>query len=418
MEELESLVEQARSGDLRAFGEVVLRFQDMACACAYAALGDFHLAEDVAQEAFVEAYRQLPSLREAAAFPGWFRRIVVKHIDRVTRRKRLRTAPLEAASAAQAPTDVSPAQSAERHELHEHVLRAVRALPEHQRLVTALFYIDGYSQKEIATFLEVPVTTVKKRLHDARKKLKERMLAMVDGTLKAAAPDERFSRRIIAELRARPRLLDFEGHPVREVLDAMVAAMPGYEVVDGQEVVDKSVAALPPDEAGRAYHVDETQVLRTDTTVTLLMAMLGRQPPVRLLTAGRVFRPDGPEGAQRQKVFHQMDALCIEPGVDVDTMKTTLGRVLEAALGPVDIAWEPHEYPRFENGFEAVLEGSGGRLGVAGSGMFTAKTLQQGGYDPREVSGFAFGLGIERLAMVKLGIDDIRELWQPPYVPA
>lgn len=183
METLTQLVDGTRSGDLEAFGRLVRRFQQMAYGCAFSVLGDFHLAEDVAQEAFLEAYRQLPALREPEAFPGWFRRIVLKFCDRQTRRCRLPTVPLEDAAGVSS-TEPGPDRAAEEREMKERVLDAIRSLPDGQRMVTTLFYIDGYSQNEISEFLEVPVTTVKKRLHDSRKKLKERMLDMVDETLK------------------------------------------------------------------------------------------------------------------------------------------------------------------------------------------------------------------------------------------
>ena len=86
MEDVQSLVVKARAGDLAAFEDLVRRFQNMACGYAYARLGDFHLAEDAAQEAFIDAYRLLPDLRAPAAFAGWLRRIVFKHCDRFTRR--------------------------------------------------------------------------------------------------------------------------------------------------------------------------------------------------------------------------------------------------------------------------------------------------------------------------------------------
>ena len=194
MEELIALIIRARSGDLEAFGEIVRRFQDMAHGCAYSFLGDFHLAEDVAQEAFLDVYRQLPNLRNPEAFPGWFRRIVLKHCDRLTRGKHIQTISMEVAAAAE---DAGAGQSGQDHEMQEEVLEAIRALPEHERMVTTLFYINGYSQKEIGEFLEVPVTTVKKRLYDSRKKLKERMVDMVKTTLKENALPEDFAQLLL-----------------------------------------------------------------------------------------------------------------------------------------------------------------------------------------------------------------------------
>ena len=97
MEALSELVVAARAGDHEAFAEIVSRFQNMAYAGAYGMTGDSTLAQDVAQEAFIEAYLNLERLREPAAFPGWFRRILIKQSDRQTRRKQRAALPLEAA---------------------------------------------------------------------------------------------------------------------------------------------------------------------------------------------------------------------------------------------------------------------------------------------------------------------------------
>jgi RNA polymerase sigma factor (sigma-70 family) len=184
VEELRSLVVHAQAGDLDAYGKIVRRFQDMAYGCSYSILGDLNLAQDTAQEAFIEAYRDLAKLRHPVAFPGWFRRIVFKHCDRLTRGKRLLTVPLEAAAGVPS-AEPGPDEVAEEREIKDRVLEAIRALPENERMATTLFYINGYSQKEIAEFLDVPVTTVKNRLYTSRKRLKERMVEMVDKTLKS-----------------------------------------------------------------------------------------------------------------------------------------------------------------------------------------------------------------------------------------
>lgn len=183
MEDLRSLIISARAGDLEAFGKITRRFQDMAYGYAYSILGDFHLAEDTAQEAFIEAYRQLHKLHTPDAFPGWFRRIVFKHCDRIVRHRCVHTVPLETAVTMEANAP-GPDQIAEQIEMQERVLEAIRTLPERQRMATTLFYINGYSQKEVADFLEVSVRTVKRHLSNSREKLKERMIDMVDETLK------------------------------------------------------------------------------------------------------------------------------------------------------------------------------------------------------------------------------------------
>jgi RNA polymerase sigma factor (sigma-70 family) len=184
MKEFVTIIRSAQSGDAEAYSSLVGRFQDMAYGYAYAILSDFHLAEDAVQEAFVEAYQRLPGLQEPLAFPAWLKRIVFKHCDRLTRRKRLDVAPLDEAHAI-ASAASTPPEIAERHELAERVQAAILGLPVEQRVVTTLFYIDGYSQGEIAAFLEVPAKTVKSRLYTSRQRLKERMMDMVQDELKA-----------------------------------------------------------------------------------------------------------------------------------------------------------------------------------------------------------------------------------------
>lgn len=184
----------ARDEQSQAFGEIVRCFQDLAFACAYAVLGDFHLAEDAAQEAFLAAWRNLDQLRQPAAFPGWFKSIVLSQCHRLTRGKRLPTVGLDAAT--ELPANGNDPESAfEVKEERQRVLASIHALPEAERMVTLLFYVGDYSQNDVATFLDVPVTTVKKRLYCARRQLRERMLEVVRETLREQRPsrDARFT---------------------------------------------------------------------------------------------------------------------------------------------------------------------------------------------------------------------------------
>jgi RNA polymerase sigma factor (sigma-70 family) len=208
--ELEKLIMGARGGDQAAYAEIVRRFQDMAYGYAYAILGDFHLAQDAAQGAFVEAYQCLAHLREPEAFPGWFKRFVLKHCDRLTRGKRVETVPLDAAYDV-ASGEPDPHEATAKRELRERVLQAVRDLPDNEREVTTLYYMNGYSQSEIAEFLEVPATTVKSRLHTSRQRLKERMTEMVQDTFKEHALPESFTQETLEKTVARARELQKEG---------------------------------------------------------------------------------------------------------------------------------------------------------------------------------------------------------------
>jgi RNA polymerase sigma factor (sigma-70 family) len=211
VEEMVVLVRKAQQGDSEAYEEIVRRFQDMAYGCAYAYLNDFHLAQDAAQEAFIEAYACLPDLREARAFPAWFKRIVFKHCDRLTRRKSHPIIPLESLGEI-ASTNPSPAVIVEQEEVGNRVRNAIHALPVNERVVTTLFYINGYSQQEIANFLDLPTQTVKSRLHDSRQRLKERMLDMVQDELKANPLPGSFTQQTMEQAVARAGVLNQERH--------------------------------------------------------------------------------------------------------------------------------------------------------------------------------------------------------------
>ncbi|MDQ3249844.1 MAG: sigma-70 family RNA polymerase sigma factor, partial [Chloroflexota bacterium] len=198
MTDLPTLVRAAQQGNKDAFGQIVYRFQDMAYASAYALLGDVHLAQDAAQEAFLDAYLNLKKLHDPAAFPGWFRRIIVGNSHRQLRSRPVATLSLDALPPDDAgslymnladPTP-GPADVLEALNLRQSIHTAISVLSPNQRQVIVLFYVEGYSQQEIAAFLEVPISTVKKRLFDARHNLKQRMVPMLQAELKAAKPSQ------------------------------------------------------------------------------------------------------------------------------------------------------------------------------------------------------------------------------------
>ena len=212
MDDLKSLIIVAQAGDLSAVSEIVRRFQDMAVGYAYSILGDFHLAEDAAQEAFVDAYLKLRTLREPEAFPGWLRTIVFKHCDRIRRGNSIKIVPLEAVGEMRS-AEPDPVEAAERQEMKDNVLDAIGALPKHEQVVTTLFYINGYTQNDIADFLEVPATTINSRLRYARKRLRERMIAMVKDTLSGHAPsrDNELTKKVLERVQPVPGDSTFVG---------------------------------------------------------------------------------------------------------------------------------------------------------------------------------------------------------------
>ena len=195
-ETITALVRAAQQGDEFAFTELVRAFQDIAVAYATSILGDYHLAEDAAQEAFVEAYRELPNLREPAAFAAWFRLIAFKHCGRLTRRKQFPITGLEAALEVAAPTP-SPQERLEARATQQAVREAIAALSEAERQVVLLYYMGGHSTVAIAAFLGITSNAVKTRLYAARKRLKK-FMGHIEENLNAARPssDPQFAEKV------------------------------------------------------------------------------------------------------------------------------------------------------------------------------------------------------------------------------
>lgn len=168
-------VRRAKTGDKAernaAFDQLARDFQGMVYSLAYGRLSDNELAEDVAQETLLAAYKQINQLQDVAAFPLWLRRIVMTHTDRIQRRKHLTSETTELSEDAPCGAP-SPEALLEASELRETVRGAVAALPEKERAVTRDFYFEGETQREISERLNLPLATVKKRLQYARQHLR------------------------------------------------------------------------------------------------------------------------------------------------------------------------------------------------------------------------------------------------------
>jgi len=185
--ELSALVDRARSGDAAAYETIVRRFQDMAVGYAYSQLGDFHLAEDAAQEAFIGAFDSLPQLRASAAFTSWFRQIVYRQCRQLRRRRQVDAVPLEAAGEPAHPGP-RPDGIAETELMREDIHALVRQLPRAEAEVITLFYMGERSQSEVASFLGISVDTVKNSLRSGRRKLQKGLLEMTGKALREDAP--------------------------------------------------------------------------------------------------------------------------------------------------------------------------------------------------------------------------------------
>ncbi|MNO20065.1 ECF RNA polymerase sigma-E factor [compost metagenome] len=172
---MQQWIERAQEGDQIAWEQLVQHFSSMAFSVAYAKLGDWCLVEDVVQEAFAEAFAHLDKLQEAEAFPGWFKVIVERKCYRLLRRKKPEMMPLDE-------TIVMDMEKfdveliAERREWHRKLHQSVEGLSHHLKLAVQLYYFQGYSIKEISSYLGVAPTVLKKRLFDARNKLRSSLL--------------------------------------------------------------------------------------------------------------------------------------------------------------------------------------------------------------------------------------------------
>jgi RNA polymerase sigma factor (sigma-70 family) len=188
-----ALIQRAQRGDIDAFDRLVRDYQDMVVAYALAQMGDFHAAQDAAQDAFITAFDQLAELRQPEAFPGWLQAVVRTACNRMQRKTRLQTTSLDQVEELwEMPIKES---NDERDDL---LLVALRSLPAAERAAITLFYTSKYSHEEIARFLGVQKTTVQGRLRLGRKRLKERMLKMAEEKLRDNAPsrDARFADRV------------------------------------------------------------------------------------------------------------------------------------------------------------------------------------------------------------------------------
>ncbi len=199
--DLQTLVALAKSGDMSAYETIVRRFQGMAVSYAYGILGDFHLAQDAAQDAFIAAHSDLRDLRATEAFISWFRKVIYKHCDRLTRSKQVPTVPLSQASWVSS-GGTGPEERLLDEERAAQVRAAIGQLPAAEQPIMALFYFGDYSEEGVAAIMALPLSTVKNRLRSARKRLRERILAMVEETaaVQRQSRDEEFSDKVVEQV--------------------------------------------------------------------------------------------------------------------------------------------------------------------------------------------------------------------------
>jgi phenylalanyl-tRNA synthetase alpha chain len=219
-------------------------------------------------------------------------------------------------------------------------------------------------------------------------------------------------------------------HPLTRVHDEIVAIFAGlgFSVAEGPEIETDyhnfEALNIPRDHPARdmqdTLYLSETTVLRTHTSPVQIRAMLARKPPLRVIVPGKVYRRDVAD-ATHSPMFHQVEGLAVDRAITMADLKGTLELFAREMFGPRSrIRFRPSFFPFTEPSAEVdvlcfVCHGDGcrlckqgGWLEILGSGMVHPQVLKNVGYDPEEVTGWAFGMGIERIAMLKYGIDDLR----------
>lgn len=288
-----ALVGAARRGDREAFAELMRRHQELAHGYALSLLQHPQLAQDATQDAFIAAYVHLEQLSVPEQFPAWLCGIVRHQCARLRRGRQVSTVPLDAAAAVASP-DLGPEQAAEHGERQAAVGAAVAALPAPLRAVTVLFYGKGYPQREVATFLGLPVTVVNNRLHRARQQLREEMLAMVKETFEAQRLPEDFTRHVGEVIATRGPLVEARFAP--EVLPGVLSALAvvGAEVGAvtvvqhlGAGVIRGLAAGTPPSRGDRLADTGRpVAATASDATVAQAIAHLRRPVRAQLLETG------------------------------------------------------------------------------------------------------------------------------------
>ena len=279
------------------------------------------------------------------------------------------------------------------------------------------------------------------------------------GSLLDRARERIQSARLEEELRGPPIDVTLPGrrllprghrHPVTRASEEIVSIFSrlGYEVATGPEIeldwFNFEALNIPKDHPARdmqdTFYVDEgtlgapaaegSVLLRTHTSPIQIRAMRrAGAPPVRVVAPGRVYRSDYDQ--THSPMFHQVEGICVGPHVTFADLKGTLAAFARAFFGPATrTRFRPSYFPFVEPGAEADVScslcgGSGKRekarcgtckgtgwLEVLGSGMVHPKVIENVGFDPRKVTGFAFGMGVERMAMLKYGIGDLRLFYE------
>ena len=279
------LVEAALAGDADAFGDLVTRYKDCVYGLALSFLRDFDAACDISQEVFLRAFLNLHRLEDRAKLPGWLRSIAANACKTWLRQRRdsvsIEHLDREDATPVEAPSSGAPDEAWEREEARRAVLRAMSKLSENNRQALTLYYIDGLSGPEIASFLSLSPAAVRQRIRRARMQLQKEALDMVEETLQGEAPGDGF-RGELDRLLKQARALFLQG--------GYQAAIPALEQASRIAPDDALVTMLIADAYthGKTLKEDVGDRKPHDKAVEVLEMLVERRPdnlPARIKLA-------------------------------------------------------------------------------------------------------------------------------------
>jgi phenylalanyl-tRNA synthetase alpha chain len=219
-------------------------------------------------------------------------------------------------------------------------------------------------------------------------------------------------------------------HPLTHVLDEIKSIFSGlgFSVADGPEVETDyynfealNIPKLHPSRNMQdTLYISEDIVLRTHTSPVQIRVMESKQPPIRIIAPGRVYRRDTPD-ASHSPFFHQVEGLCVDRGISFGDLKAVISTCAHQLFGKdIKVRFRPSFFPFTEPSMEydfncIICRGKGckvckqtGWVEISGAGMVDPNVFQAVGYDPEVYTGYAFGMGVDRIAMMKYRIDDIR----------
>lgn len=413
MEHLDNIVIRAKAGDLAACSRLVQATQAMAYAVACSVLRDPDLAQDAAQEAYLRAFRRLADLDEPGAFILWLRRIVITVATNMRHARRQTLLSLDEVPVVPVLDEHETRWSEEQR---RRLAGALLTLTASERRLCDRRYHGRWSTARLAQDAGVEEPVMRKRLQRVRDKLRKEIEMAEQREIRPEDLRSDFPAKVV-ELLTRPKLTDLPENPVGRVVDLLRRVFADFVEVDLPDIVDLSEAnrtigreALYVDPV-ELHRIDEHRILRYDLTLPLLMTLRFEGQPLRAWAAGKAYRACQAD-ATHLEAFHQGEILWLDDRERLDPWQAT-AKVLQSMdllLPGKSVKIVPTHYAMCAQAWELEVEEDGGWTEILAWGVFTDRVVRHLGGDPARHVAVGIGYGLERIAMLRFGIDDIRKV--------